>query len=480
MSEMSAMPVGDLRPELVLLGGAVCVLLFALFTPQRLQWWSAVLALATVAATVATTIPLLDGPQRLTFADTYAVDGVALWGKLIILGITAVVIALSVEWFARDPRHGEYYTLLLLSALGAVLLAGAADLMQIMLAVLLSSATGSVLVAYHRQSRRASEAAMKYYLLGALANGAMGYGVVLLFGLGGTTTLSGLRTGLADAHALPLAAATGLVVVGLAFKVGAVPAHAWMPDVADGAPAPVAAFITAAPKLGALIALARLVQVLPEDGVGWRPLIAVLAAATMTIGNVAALWQEDVRRLLGWSAVSQTGYALMAIVALGRSDLAVPSLLYFLVAYALGNLAAFGVVVELRGQASRARYAGLAHRHPWLTLALVVSFLSFVGIPPLAGFAGKLALFGAVIEAGYGWLAVVAAANTVVSLFYYARVLGPAYFERADDVLEEQPLPTLGRWAAAGTAVSAAAVVTAGVWAERLFHAFWSAGLLPD
>lgn len=480
MSKMSAMPVGDLLPELVLLGGAVCVLLFALFTPRRVQGWSAVLALATVAGTMSATIPLLEGPQRLTFAATYAIDGVALWGKLIILGITAVVIALSVEWFSRDPRHGEYYTLLLLSALGAVLLAGAADLMQMTLAVLLSSATGSVLVSYHRRSRRASEAAIKYYLLGALANGAMVYGVVLLFGLGATTTLSGLLAGLDDAHALPLAVAAGLVVIGLAFKVGAVPAHAWMPDVADGAPAPVAAFITAAPKIGALIALARLVQVLPEDGVGWRPLIAVLAAATMTIGNVAALWQEDVRRLLGWSAVSQTGYALMAIVALGRSDLAVPSLLYFLVGYALGNLAAFGVVVELRGQASRARYAGLAHSHPWLTVALVVSFLSFIGIPPLAGFAGKLALFGAAIEAGYGWLAVVAAVNTVISVFYYARVLGPAYFEPAERAHAAQPMPTLGRWAAAATGVSAAGVVAVGIWAEPLFQAFRSAGLLPD
>lgn len=480
MSGMNAMPVADLLPELVLLGGAVCVLLFALFTPQRLQWWSAVLALGSVAATVAATIPLLDGHQRLTFADTYALDGAAVWGKLIVLGITAVVIALSVEWFAPDPRHGEYYTLLLLSALGALLLAGATDLMQITLAVLLSSATGAVLVAYHRRSRRASEAAIKYYLLGALANGAMVYGVVLLFGLGGTTTLSGLLTGLEGAHALPLVAAAGLVLVGLAFKMGAVPAHAWMPDVADGAPAPVAAFITAAPKVGALIAVARLVAVLPEDGTGWRPLIGILAAATMTLGNIAALWQDDVRRLLGWSAVSQTGYALMAIVALGRSDLAVPSLLYFIVAYALGNLAAFGVVVELRGEASRARYAGLARSHPWLTVALVVSFLSFIGIPPLAGFAGKLALFGAVIEAGYGWLAVVAAANTVVSVFYYARVLGPAYFETPDQRAAGQPLPTLGGWAAAGTAVSASALVVFGVWAEPLFDVFRAAMLVAQ
>ena len=361
-----------------------------------------------------------------------------------------------------------------------MLLAGAADLMQLTLALLLSSATGFVLVAYHRRSRRAGEAAIKYYLLGALANGAMVYGVVLLFGLAATTTFPGLLTGLAPADPLPLVAGVALVVVGLAFKLGAVPAHAWLPDTADGAPAPVAAFVTSAPKVGALIALARLVVVLPEETSGWRPLVAVLAAATMTLGNLAALWQDDVRRLLGWSAVSQTGYGLMAVVALGRSELAVPSLLYFLVAYVLGNLAAFGVVVELRGAAERERYAGLAISHPWLAVALVVSFLSFVGIPPLAGFTAKLALFGAVIDAGYGWLAVLAVVNTVVSLAYYARVLGPAYFERPAGETTAEPLLVLGSWAALGVAVTAAALLVLGLGADSLLDAFRLAGVLPE
>lgn len=469
------MPVGDVLPELLLLGGSVAVLLFALFAPRRHQAWAALLALVTLAAAAAATSALLRGAERLTFAGTYAVDGTALWSKLVVIAVAALTVAMSVEWFEGDPRHGEYYTLLLMSALGAVLLAGAADLMQITLGVLLSSATGYVLVAYHRRSRRAAEAAIKYYLLSALANGAMVYGVVLLFGLGMTTTLSGLMTGLADAHAVPLVVATALVLVGLAFKMGAVPAHAWMPDVADGAPAPVAAFVTAAPKVGALVALARLVLVLPESTVGWRPLVALVAALTMTLGNVAAIWQDDVRRLLGWSAVSQTGYGLMAVAAVGRSPLAVPSLLYFLVAYTLGNLAAFGVVVELRGRSSRADYAGLARAHPRLALVLVVSVLSFVGVPPLAGFAAKLALFGAAIEAGYGWLAVLAVLNTVVSLAYYARVIGPAYFEPATAA----PLPVLGSRAAVAVVTSAGALLVLGIGANVLFDAFGAARLLP-
>src|SRR3546814_5478665 len=189
-------------------------------------------------------------------------------------------------------------------------------------------------------------------------------GVAYLFGLGGSTTLPGLRTGLAAESGPGLAAAAALVIVAVAFKLGAVPAHAWMPDVAEGAPAPVAAFVTSVPKVGAFLFLARLVVVLPADGLGWRPLVAVIAAATMTLGNLAALWQDDVRRMLGWSSVSQTGYGLLAIVAVQRSALPLPSLLYFLLAYVLANHDAFAVVVPTRGRTERLAHAGHARARP--------------------------------------------------------------------------------------------------------------------
>ncbi|MBW3557719.1 MAG: NADH-quinone oxidoreductase subunit N [Actinobacteria bacterium] len=468
------MPVGTVVPEIVLVVGAVVVLLFALFGPRRAQAFAAVLALATLLVAAVASAVMLRGPQPITFFDTYAADDAAVWAKLIVLAVAAVVVLLSVEWFATDARHGEYYTLLLLSTLGAVVLASAADLMALILGVLLSSATGYVLAAYHRSDARSGEAGIKYYLLGALTNGAMVYGAVLLFGLGATTTLAGLADALPGAHHLALVAAVALFVVGLAFKLGAVPAHAWVPDVADGAPAPAAAFLTVAPKVGALVALGRLALALPEDRVGWRLLVAVMAAATMTLGNLAALWQDDVRRLLGWSAVSQSGYGLMAVVALGRSDMALASLLYFLAAYAVANLAAFAVVVELRGRSERGRYAGLASGQPLLALVLVLSFLSLVGVPPLAGFTAKVLLFAATVDAGYAWLAVLAVVNSVLSLAYYVRVLAPSYFEPMG-----APIPLLGRWAKTAAVGCGAGVVVLGIVAEWPLQAFHLARLLP-
>lgn len=469
MAEM----VADVIPELVLAAGGIAVFLYALFAPRRLQAGAALLALLTVVVATIATLAMLGGGEYLTFSDTYARDGTALWAKLIVLATTAGVIGLSISWFESDPRHGEYYTLLLFSALGAVLLAGATDLKEFVMAMLLSSVTGFVLAAYHRRSPLASEAAIKYFLLGAFTSASMLIGTAYLFGLAGSTTLSGLAAGLPDGG-LALVIGSALVVGALAFKMGAVPAHAWMPDVAQGAPAPAAAFITSVPKVGGLVFLARFVVSYPPGSLDWAPAVAVIAAATMTLGNLAALWQDDVRRLLGWSAVSQTGYGLMAVVALGRSDLAVPALLFFLLAYVLGNVAAFGVVIELRGLTRLESYSGLARMHPRLANALAVSFLSFIGVPPLAGFFAKLVLFAAAIEAGYTWLATVAVVNTVVSIAYYARVLAPAYF---GDL--RQPVPVLGRWAEVTTLAFAAALIVLGIAAEPFLDGFADASLLP-
>ena len=469
-----SMPVGDIVPEIVLLAGAVAVLLVALFTPRSLQWLTSWAALTVLTVAAAATFRQLGATQQLTFFDTWAVDGVATAGKLLIIVSAGLVAAMSWEWLRTDQRAGEYQSLLLFATLGGVILVAAADVLELTMGLLLSSATGYMLAGYHRNAKESAEAAMKYYLLGARASATFVFGVVILFGLAGSTTYPAIAEAVGAADVVGLVAAAALLTVGLAFKAGAVPAHAWVPDVADGAPVPSAMFLLVVPKIGGVIAIARISVVLFAGGVGWRPLVALLAAATMTLGNLAALWQDDVRRLLGWSAVSQTGYALMAPVALGRSDLAIPSLLLFLAAYAAATVAAFGVVAELRGLRDRADYAGLAKTRPWLLAALAIAFLSMVGIPPLAGFAGKLALFAATIDAGYAWLALLAVVNTVASLYYYVRVLGPAYFEPAP-----RPLAVLGQATAAVTTVATAAVVLVGIAAEPLLSGFMRATLLP-
>ena len=402
--------------------------------------------------------------HRLTFSGTFALDGATGVARLIILAATALSIGLAPRWFATDCRHGEVYAMFLFSALGALAVAGAADLMQLLMGVLLSSVTGYVLAAYHRDWAISVEAGMKYFLIGALANALMVIGVVLIMGTTGTTDYTALH----DADATGPLALVGvmLVLAGLLFKLGAAPGHTWVPDVAEGAPVPVAAFLTTAPKIAAAIALIRFVGLFPPEVSGLRVLIAIIAALTMTLGNLGALRQTDVRRLIGWSSISQSGYALMAVAAVGISPEALPSLIAFIAAYSLANITALGVVAHLRGRTDLADYAGLLRVRPLAAIALTVAFLSLVGVPPLVGFSGKLALFVAAVDSGYTWLAVIAVANSVLSLVYYARVIGPMVFQSGAGAV-----PTLGLASESTTilallAVFTGAAATGAVWSH--------------
>jgi NADH-quinone oxidoreductase subunit N len=470
------MPIGDVAPELVLAIGAVLVVLAASFSPRERHDLCAWLSLAVLSAAAAWTAVLhRSAAPTLTFAGTWALDAITAWATYGILGTTALIVLLSPRWFRTDRRHGEWYAILLFSALGAVLMAGAADLSELMVAVLLASVTGYTLASYHRSSRMAAEAGAKFFLLGALANPTLFLGIVFLYGLAGTTGYEGIGAAIGGGvDGVALAAGVALVTTGLLFELGAFPVHPWVPDVAQGSPAPAAAFLTVAPKIGALVALARFVSLVPDDALAWRAAIAVIAALTMTLGNLAALWQGDVRRLLGWSTVSQAGYGLMAVVALGRSGLALPSLLLFVFGYAVANLAAFSVVVALRGRTALEDYRGLGRSRPGHALAMTVALLSLTGIPPLVGFAAKLTLFGASIEAGYAWLAVVAVLNTVVSLFYYLRVIAPMYLSAP-----ARPVALLGGPAGLAVGISTVLVVALGLAAQVLFDGVTTASLLP-
>ncbi|WCR11054.1 NADH-quinone oxidoreductase subunit N [Paracoccus stylophorae] len=449
------MPVADLGPEIALIAGAIAALLCAMVLPQRRLGWCLAPALVALAVAALWAFAQADA-ARLTFSGTWALDGVTLWARGMIAVATALCLILAPRWFEQDRRHGEFYTMTLFSALGAIAMAGAADLMQLVMAVLLSSVTGYVLAAWHRDWALSVEAGMKYFLIGALANALLVIGVILVMGMAGTSDYATLKG--ADLSSPLALTGLALIVSGLAFKLGAVPGHAWMPDVAEGAPVPAAAFLTVVPKIGAGLALYRLVHLFPDADM-LRPLIAVLSVLTMTLGNLAALWQTDVRRLIGWSSVSQSGYALMAVAVADLAPRALPSLIWFLAAYALANLTAFAIIAHLRGRTDLSDYTGLARIRPAMAAALIVAFLSLVGIPPLIGFVGKLGLFIATINGGYAWLALAAVVNTVISLFYYARVIAPMYFAAPPD---DAPA-TLGRASGAVAMLGATALVAAGL-----------------
>ncbi|SFH55790.1 NADH-quinone oxidoreductase subunit N [Modicisalibacter xianhensis] len=458
------MPIGDVLPEISLTLGAVVIVLFAAFTRQQHHHWAAVLALLTIALCVVLTLAQWSGPPRLTFSGVWALDGVAISSKLVVLIAGALVVAMSPEWMRTDRRHGEYYALVLFALLGVIMMASASDTMELVLGVLLSSVASYPLAAYHRGWAPALEAGMKYFLIGALTNALLTIGVVVVFGLTGNTGYPEIAQGFAEgSDNLALTIATASIVLGLTFKLAAFPAHAWMPDVAQGSPAPAAAFLTVIPKIGAAVALARFVSILPPD-VAWRAIVAMISVTTMTLGNVAALRQTDVRRLLGWSSVSQSGYALMAIVVMGASEQALSALVFFLASYAIANLAAFAVVTHLRGRTALDDYQGLARKVPIAAMILIASLLSLVGIPPLIGFFGKFMLFSVTIEGGYTWLAFVAAANTVISLFYYLRIAALMMFSGARPIVHV----LLGQWARSTMVVAGLLLIVGGLGVETL------------
>jgi len=456
-----------LLPEICLLAGAVIGLLGGSFLPRRRQWIARLVAAAALLASAASAAVGLAGDARTVFDMTFAVDGPTGVARLVVAAATLLVIGLGVDELDADPRESETYALLLLSSLGAMVMAGSSDLLVLAVGYLLASIPLYAIVGLQR-SPAAAEAALKTYLLGALLGITLLLGVTVLYGVGGATAYAELADGLLDAPPAAIAVGVVGVLAGLMFKAGGVPGHFWVPDAAQGAGTTAAAFLTTVPKVGALAAAYRLLDAVPTT-VDWPLLVALLAAASMTLGNLAAFLQTDPRRLLGWSTVSQVGYLLLPVAVAGRSDLALPSLLLYLAAYAVTNLTAFAVVAAVPARRDLASYRGLAASHPWLAGALLVSLLSLVGTPPTAVFVGKLTTFTAAWDGGAAWLAVVAAANTVASLFYYLRWLAPAY--RAGEPAERSAPGAFAprRWAAdaavtGGVAVLALGLAAGAVW----------------
>jgi NADH-quinone oxidoreductase subunit N len=385
------------------------------------------------------------GEPAIVFGGMLRYDWLGFFFKMMFI-FGAAITALFMMDHETLGKRGESYILLVATTLGMCLMAAAADLIMLYLAIETTSIPLYVLAGFMLSDERSTEAGFKYLLYGALTSTIMLYGFSLLFGFAGTTNLYELAS-MGVAGQLPVGVALGLVVlivVGLGFKVSIVPFHFWAPDVYMGAPTPVAGFLSTASKAAGFAVLTRLfIVVFPDIAYNWASILAVLAAITMTLGNLVALKQSNIKRLLAYSSVAHAGYAMIGVVAV--SELGVTSVVFYLLAYILTNLAAFGIVMafgRITGSDEIKDYAGMSRRSPGLAIAMLVAFLSLAGMPPFGGFVAKVFVFAAAVQVNMVWLAVVGILNSIIGLYYYLTVLKVVYLYRMEGENEEaHPIP---------------------------------------
>lgn len=458
-----------MAPALTLLITAVATLFFALFhKDSRHVAVTAIIGVVT-AFLFALARFLEPGEQVASFGLRYYGDTLAMTFTFVILLGTALAILVSYDQLRRqDLDRPEYYPLMLLSALGAVIMAASGDLVTLVLGLEIMSLPVYVLSAWRSRDRQSEEAGMKYFLLGAFGSAMLIYGMALLYGAGGTFVFEGLAQALAGGDLTVLATLGGaLVLVGLGFKASLAPFHQWAPDVYTGAPTPVVTFMSVVIKVGAFAALLRVVSTFFPQLAPWlMTALAVIVAATLIIGNLSALMQRGVKRILAYSAVAHAGYLGLALLAPDNGG--IPAAAFYLTAYALMNAGAFAVLSLMTDANDRGddldRFAGLGRKRPWLAATMTFFLLSLGGIPPLAGFAGKILVFQSVLDAGWYWLAVLGIVTSVVALVYYFRIIAYMYFRESE---YEAP-----RTSSTATNV-AIAVALAGTVLFGLFPGLW-------
>jgi NADH-quinone oxidoreductase subunit N len=337
----------------------------------------------------------------------------------------------------RLAARGEYFALLLVAAFGMCLMVSAADLMLLLLAIETTSIPLYILAGFIKADDKSTEAGIKYFLFGALTSAVMLYGFSLLYGISGETNIYRLAAMIRVGEFSPwfLLGMVFLLLVGFGFKVSIVPFHFWSPDVYEGAPTPITAFISTASKAAGFAVLLRvMLTVFPTVESSWSMILAILAAASMTIGNLLAIPQKNIKRLLAYSSIAHAGYAMIGLVAL--SSFGAASLVFYLLGYVITNLAAFTIVIvfsRTAGTEQIADYAGLSRRSPGLALAFMVALLSLAGMPPLVGFVAKFYVFAAAVQSGWIWLAIVGVLNAIVGLYYYMTILKVVYLYRSED-----------------------------------------------
>jgi NADH-quinone oxidoreductase subunit N len=472
-----------LLPELIITAGAVVLLVVDALSHAnpRGQRWLAWITLGVLGGS-GLMIAVASGAEVTVARGMYAVDGFAVFFKLLFMLAAALTVLMSNAYLATEgSRPGDYYFLLLTATLGMMVMASGIDLVTLFIGLETMAVSFYILAGFLKPNRRSNEASVKYFLLGAFSLGVLLYGMSLLYGLTGSTQLRVIAPALAaGVPGRLLAVAVMLLVAGMGFKIAAVPFHMWAPDVYEGAPTPVAAFLSVGSKAAAFAMLLRIFfEGLPSfrvDGLGtifgqplgWTSFFYVLSIASMTIGNLAALTQTNVKRMLAYSAIAHAGYLLIGIVA--ATPRGVTATLVYLTVYAFMQLGAFGIIALLRrGSVAGDElqdFSGLSSRNPAAAVAMLLFMLSLGGIPPTGGFMGKLWLFSSAIEAGYIGLAVIGVLNSVVSLYYYVRVVVYMWIRREDPATP----PIVRSWAlSVATAVAVAGTLVLGVYPRLLF-----------
>ena len=425
-------------PELTLAAFAILVILLDLIIQRK--GWLVVVSLVGVVVAAGFTIAMWGGSSQAIFNNMLAVDNFALFFKLLFLAIAALVILASVDYVSRFSRfQGEYYALVLLSALGMMLMAATAELISIYVALELASISLYVLVGFLKDPK-STEAALKYLLLGAVASAVLLFGMALVFGFTGRTQLGEIARVIQALSLSGVLASPGLIlgmvlmVAGFGFKIAAIPFHMWVPDVYEGAPTPITAYLSVASKAAGFAIILRVFYSafgLPSWlSLDWGLIFAVLAAIGMTVGNIVAIPQTNIKRMLGYSSIAQAGYLMVGLATVGLSPavdiLGRSGLLFFLASYALTNLGAFTAIIAISNKLDSdliQDYSGMGRRAPLLALALTLCLISLIGMPPAAGFMAKFYIFSGAVQHGLLWLVVIAVVNSVISAYYYLRVV---------------------------------------------------------
>ncbi len=412
---------------------------------------------------VLSVLPLFSGPDNeLYWGGMIRHDFLAQIFKVMVTIAGAITCLIAVD--TKDlGNRGEFYLIIIVSTLGACLVSASADLIMVFIALETISIPLYILATFKRDDVRSSESGMKYFLFGSFASAIMLYGFSLLYGFTGQTNLYAIADFLgteafAD-NAVPVLGAMIMVVVGFGFKISAAPFHFWTPDVYEGAPTPVTAFVSVASKAASFALLTRFfVAVFPVElivggeniQVFWVPLMSVLATVTMTLGNLLALSQRNIKRLLAYSSVAQAGYTLIGVAAIqNNTEIAVASIGFYMFMYTFTNLLAFAVIIlfsEHNDSEMIPDFAGMGKRNPWLALTMTIALLSLAGLPPTAGFVGKFFLFNAAVQSGLTWLAVVGIINSLIAVYYYLVVVKVIYFDEADEGAKPVPVGMPYAW----------------------------------